>query len=192
MEPSSTEEGAAKESSRLLLEIAKANVSVPAESRAATMKDINQANESSEFMAGSFSIESFKKKAAAAPQVPVQRTFYTSQPVYHERVFMHTSTKPIEMNTNMPHNFIGSRNSFKTFLRGDKQKHRLEVFEKFKYLNRQLTQAHLRRPHAGEKSSDAMIQGIIQKKKLTNQNLSCLGHSARKVSPNGANSKKNS
>jgi len=59
-----------------------------------------------------------------------------------EKVFLCTSSKPVETSTTFPESFIGSDNNYELFLRKDIQK--LNIFKNFKVFNRQLNQAYLR------------------------------------------------
>ena len=62
---------------------------------------------------------------------------------YQERVFQHTSRKPIETSVTLPHEFASGQNTLATFcLRNNpNEQSRRVVLENFKRLNRDLTRA---------------------------------------------------
>lgn len=85
-------------------------------------------------------------------------------------MFVRTHNDPIERQLNTTPGYIGSQNRFETFLRNSGQQDRLLIFENFNKLNRQLTQAHLKRPHAKEGENLAQRQiKLLRSASLRNQ-----------------------
>jgi hypothetical protein len=94
-------------------------------------------------------------------------------PNKQERVFLCTNKKPIETSTTFPDSHIGSQNNFDMFLKTQDET-KLDVFKNFKVLNRDLTQAYLRRNKIkcgmGSRKSEGPMIAKVQRSKSINTN----------------------